>query len=299
MKEEDSSISIKNQEQIVGQFYDKWSPRIMDKWKAMEITSSLHYGYHTLKTTSLVQSNINMNDYVAKLLKLNNEKDVDILDAGCGIGGTSVYFSKRFPKVNLTGITISPKQVTMAEKLAKKMDVTNAKFKIDNYMQTSFSDNSFDKIFALESFSYCPNYKKFLDEMYRILKPGGILAVVDVFRTSKNINSFMQKIYNNFSVGYGNAVLTNIKDYENYLRKKGFNNIIIENITWNVAPSVLLWSFAVLSSLLSKKLKISGSKNNNLRCNKIECDQYGNIYAFIVGACGIIKYMGTSATKKE
>ena len=62
---------IEEQEQIVGDFYDKLSPRLLKEWDVIRNTSSLHFGYHTFKTTSLGQSFKNMNDYVAKLLGIN------------------------------------------------------------------------------------------------------------------------------------------------------------------------------------------------------------------------------------
>jgi len=299
MVKEQVTSNIKLQENTVGDFYDRWSPQLMDRWKIMEETSALHYGYHTIKTKSMKQSFLNMNDYVAELLDLNNQKKDSILDAGCGIGGTSIYFSKMYPESSFTGITISSNQILLAKNLINKNKVSNVKFKNNSYLNTDFSDNQFDKIFALESFSYCIDYKKFLDEMYRILKPGGRLVVVDVFRTSKKIGNLMDKIYYCFSTSYGNAVLTKITDYKKYLNKKGFKDIYIENITWNVAPSVFLWSFPAISNYISNKFKFEKSFDKDNKKKDIQYDKYGNLFAFIVGACGVIKYYGTSAKKKE
>ena len=135
--------------------------------------------------------------------------------------------------------------------------------------------------------------------MYRILKPGGRLVVVDVFRTSKKIGNLMDKIYYCFSTSYGNAVLTKITDYKKYLNKRGFKDIYIENITWNVAPSVFLWSFPAISNYISNKFKFEKSFDKDSKKKNIQYDKYGNLFAFIVGACGVIKYYGTSAKKKE
>jgi len=299
MNDEKGVITVKFQEKNVGDFYNRWSSELMKRWKAMEETSALHYGFHTLKTKSMKQSFLNMNDYVAKLLNINEVKNQQILDAGCGIGGTSIYFSKMYPNLAFTGITISSHQISMAQELSKKMNISNARFEFYNYLNTGFSDNQFDKIFALESFSYCTNYKKFIDEMYRILKPGGTLAVVDAFRTPRKIGNMMKKTYNCFSTAYGNAVLTRIDEYKKYLNEKGFENILVENITWNVAPSVFLWSFPAISNYVSKKIKVNKSSENSKNNDKNQYDKYGNLFAFIVGACGIIKYYGTSAIKKK
>ena len=86
--------------------------------------------------------------------------------------------------------------------------------------------------------------------------------------------------------------MTNISDYENYLRENRFENIIVDNITWNVVPSVLLYTLGTLSRSLNKKM-LNSKANKNKEDNKP-----GILHSFIVGALGIINYYGTSATKK-
>jgi MPBQ/MSBQ methyltransferase len=96
------------------------------------------------------------------------------LDVGCGVGGTSRYLAKNLgPKAEVTGITLSPNQVARAQELAVEQDVPNAKFTVMNALEMDFPDNSFDIVWACESGEHMPDKKKYIEEMMRVLKPGG------------------------------------------------------------------------------------------------------------------------------
>ncbi|CAM9989702.1 unnamed protein product, partial [Laminaria digitata] len=97
-----------------------------------------------------------------------------VLDVGCGVGGTSRYLAKKLgPETSVTGITLSPKQVARATQLASEQGVPNAKFQVTNALDMTFEDNSFDLVWACESGEHMPDKGKYIEEMTRVLKPGG------------------------------------------------------------------------------------------------------------------------------
>jgi len=101
-----------------------------------------------------------------------------VLDVGCGIGGTSRYLAKKLlPNATVTGITISEKQVERATQLAKEQDVPNAKFELMDALNMEYPDNSFDMVWACESGEHMPDKTKYVNEMLRVLKPGGRLII--------------------------------------------------------------------------------------------------------------------------
>ena len=99
-----------------------------------------------------------------------------VLDVGCGIGGSSRILAKDY-SFETTGITISPKQVQRAQQLTPP-EVT-AKFQVDDALNLSFPDNSFDVVWSIEAGPHMPDKVKYAEEMMRVLKPGGILVVAD------------------------------------------------------------------------------------------------------------------------
>tara|TARA_Y100001970_G_C14226647_1_gene856102 strand:- start:1406 stop:2335 length:930 start_codon:yes stop_codon:yes gene_type:complete len=99
-----------------------------------------------------------------------------VLDVGCGIGGSSRILADHYG-FNVIGITISAEQVRRARELTpeglscifEEMDAMNLKFK----------DGEFDGIWSVEAGPHMPNKQKYADEMLRVLRPGGYLAVAD------------------------------------------------------------------------------------------------------------------------
>ena len=101
-------------------------------------------------------------------------KELKVLDVGCGVGGSSRYIARALgTSSEVTGITLSPNQVKRATELAEEQNTPNAKFQVMNALEMDFPDNSFDIVWACESGEHMPDKKKYIDEMMRVLKPGG------------------------------------------------------------------------------------------------------------------------------
>lgn len=110
----------------------------------------------------------------------NVEKDelVKILDVGCGIGGSVRHMAKLWPNTShITGITISPAQVQRATTLACEQGIQNVEFLEQDALNMSFPDSSFDLVWAVESEMHMPDKKYFIQELARVLKPGGMLVI--------------------------------------------------------------------------------------------------------------------------
>ena len=119
-------------------------------------------------------------DFVHEMVKWGGldklSRGTTVLDVGCGIGGSSRILAKEYG-FQTTGVTISPKQVQRATELTPE-DVT-AKFQVDDALNLSFPDNSFDVVWSIEAGPHMPDKAKYASEMMRVLKPGGILVVAD------------------------------------------------------------------------------------------------------------------------
>jgi len=163
----------------VAKEYDAWTQDgILEYYWGEHI----HLGYYTkeemeagYKKKNFIQAKY---DFVDEMMKLGGiSGDVDdgakVLDVGCGVGGTSRYLAKKMPNADVTGITLSPNQVKRATELAKEQNVPNAKFTVMNALEMEFPDNSFDIVWACESGEHMPDKEAYINEMMRVLKPGG------------------------------------------------------------------------------------------------------------------------------
>ncbi len=96
--------------------------------------------------------------------KYVNFKDKKILDAGCGIGMFMEQFSKLTSDVY--GFEYDPRKVEIARKKFKHVEVAGAE-------DIPFEDNTFDIIWFHEVLEHVNDDKKSIQELIRVLKPGG------------------------------------------------------------------------------------------------------------------------------
>lgn len=121
-------------------------------------------------------------DFIEEMLKFSGfttpSEPFKVLDVGCGIGGTSRYLAKKFgTNASVTGITLSPVQAQRANNLATSQNISNAKFEVMDALDMKFPDNSFDLVWGCESGEHMPDKKQYIEEMARVLKPGGKIVV--------------------------------------------------------------------------------------------------------------------------
>lgn len=215
--------------------YDKGqSDYTLYNWLLRGDYLGMHYGFWENDTRNLFDAQQNENEYVRLKLDLGpNEK---ILDAGCGVGGVMLFLAKRHG-ISVTGITISSEQVKEGKKMSEKSSLQNLlKFAKQDYHKTDFPNESFDKIYAVESADAANPVPSFLKEMYRILKTGGKILIVDAFLQKpkdqfegKDLKN-LEKICNAWCLPDPNTI-----DYwAGEMKKVGFANIKIEELTSKV-----------------------------------------------------------------
>ncbi|KAI3398072.1 hypothetical protein diail_9936 [Diaporthe ilicicola] len=115
-------------------------------------------------------------DYAAYLLP-HLKPNLHILDVGSGPGGMTHDFALLVPQGKVVGTDMSPGVVTQA---AAKYQEPNLSFEIGDACELSqFADASFDVIHAHAVIMHLTDPVKAFKAMYRVLKPGGVVATRD------------------------------------------------------------------------------------------------------------------------
>jgi len=96
-----------------------------------------------------------------------------VLDAGCG-SGYSTKLIQQFSPAELIGFDLMPSQIAIAKRKYSDLD-----FFVGNVLNTQLDSNKFDAAFVFGILHHIPEWKDAIKELYRILKPEGVLLVED------------------------------------------------------------------------------------------------------------------------
>ena len=144
-------------------------------------------------------------DYYAQSAGIND--NMNIIDAGCGVGGPANEFAKRFD-VNIDAVNISEIQLKKAQQSASQLQL---KGKINfisgdfHYLdKTTGHQNFYDLIYFMESLVHSDHVELVLQSAYKALKTGGVLYIKDLYRR-KPVN-FIDRYKINKSVKINNRL---------------------------------------------------------------------------------------------
>ena len=265
---------IQNRIKKIVEYYDQCEVDYKYNWH-LDDCFALHIGYWDDTTNSLPEALLRQNEIMKKKGEITAGDMV--LDAGCGIGGSSIYLAKNCG-CKVMGITLSKKQADSAVILSKRHNVDHLiKFQVMDFSKTAFADETFDVIWALESSCYANSKQTFIEEAYRLLKKRGKLILADGFESKQSFSILERRLLNNWINRWAVDSLESIENFKSFLHDAGFVNIEFENISKNVMPSSKRLFFRSL--LVFPMAKIS--ELNGIR-NKIQNDNIiGAIFQYL------------------
>ena len=192
------------------------------------------------------------NKFIKNLYLKNNLK---VLDIATGTGDVIIQICKKDKSISGTGFDCSHNMLKIARNKSKIKNLSDIEY-IHGYAENlPFKDDSFDIItisFGIRNFN---NYEKALNEMNRILKPGGKLAILEFCRPKNSIFQTLFSFYFNKIIPLIGKVLTGEKifDYlpesvnnffsKNELLEKietfGFRSTDAKNLTFGICSIVI------------------------------------------------------------
>lgn len=196
---------------------------------------AMHYGIWDETIKNLNDAQINENKIIAERLNLGSS-DI-VMDAGCGICGTSIWMAKNLG-CKAIGLTITEKQVQQAKKYIKKSKVERlVQVELKDFSKTDYPNESFTKIFGIESICYANKQEDFAKEAFRLLKSKGRFVRADGFLTTKEMTPNAKKLYGEWCEGWAVPGLSTINEYTQILKDVGFINIEVIAMTEKIIPS--------------------------------------------------------------
>jgi ubiquinone/menaquinone biosynthesis C-methylase UbiE len=112
-----------------------------------------------------------------------------VLEIGCGKGITAIFLARNYG-CSITGIDISPIQIASATERTKNENmVGETSFIAADCQELPLFTDLFDMVFSECSISLVQNKKRILDEIWRVLKPGGRLTITDLVRRDNEVTN--------------------------------------------------------------------------------------------------------------
>ena len=111
-----------------------------------------------------------------------------VLDFGCGAGVDTIFAAQMTGDAGkVVGIDIIPEMLKKAVMNKTVLGLTNVDFSLAQADKLEFADGYFDTIISNSVINLVPEKEIILKELYRCLKPGGKLLLVDQIFTGEHV----------------------------------------------------------------------------------------------------------------
>ena len=173
-----------------------------------------------------------------RLLEQTPEPTARVLDLGCGVGASLEYMTQRRDFEGV-GVTLSAVQVELANRRLKEAGLSDRA----SCIQGDFTDlpadlGSFDFAYAIEAFLHAPSADAFFREASRVLRPGGVLSLVDDFASERLEQpglSFRERRWaREFREGWNAGSLLPVSQASAIASRHGFELTLDEDVTEHV-----------------------------------------------------------------
>ena len=212
-----------------------------------------------------------------------------VLDVGVGFAEQDFVLLDRFKVSHITGIDITPVHVDKGrERVAKRGLEKKIDIRLGSATAMEFPDASFEKVLALECAFHFDTRDQFMREAFRVLKPGGTIAVADMLPNPGKKPGLTTV----FGRKYGHIPEANYYDREEYSRRlsaAGFGDVLVESIREDVFPGMANYSRQRIEG--KKKMDdvvVEVSEDDRAQCRGVEMWERGT---------GLTDYVIVSARK--
>jgi demethylmenaquinone methyltransferase/2-methoxy-6-polyprenyl-1,4-benzoquinol methylase len=144
------------------------------------------------------------------------------MDLCTGTGDLAIRFAAMSgPETKITGYDYSQPMLDIARQKSAKKNATRIEFLLGDAADMPFPDGHFDSVgiaFAFRNLTYKnSDQKKFLAEIFRVIKPGGKFVIVESSQPKNPVWRFLFKVYTKTMVYYIGSWISGNKTAYRYL----------------------------------------------------------------------------------
>jgi cyclopropane fatty-acyl-phospholipid synthase-like methyltransferase len=173
----------------------------------------------------LVESQEQMLKYAAHSWKLRSIEFLDVLDVGCGLGGSAIFFAQEFG-ARVTAVTIAPSHIELIAGFARQAGVESRVIPLLCEASAVPGHECFDAAIAIESSSLFSR-EPWFDCLARIVRPGGHVFVFDCFLRRSEYEAPFNR--------HWCARIGTEEEYVTAARQSGFRFVAREDVSFRTA----------------------------------------------------------------
>ncbi len=184
-----------------------------------------------------------------------------VLDLACGKGTSALVLSREFG-CQVVGIDLSSKNVAIANQKAFQFDLTaKLSFQVANAQKLPFPNESFDAIISECSFCIFTEKNTVIQEVYRVLKPGGSVGFSDITLEKKLPYEMKEMIYRVACISDAQSS----RQYLHLLKINNFNSLTVQDKSDAITDLYKSLKKKLFALQIAKNLKRKELKNIDLR----------------------------------
>ena len=149
-------------------------------------------------------------------------KDAAVLDIGCGNGWATRLIAALAPQGRVVGIDISDEMIEVAREASTTFH--DIEFREASAEKLPFAENEFTHAFSMESLYYYGDMLRALQEIRRVLKPGGrFVSVMDLYQENEASHQWIEDLK-------VPVQLLSSDEYRSLFEQAGFTNVSAQRL---------------------------------------------------------------------
>lgn len=171
--------------------------------------------------------------------RLAESGDVRLLDVGCGRGGPAEVLAHTYG-FDVTGVDLVPYNVEVARRDASRTGI-EAEFVVGDAASLPVATDSVGAVASIDALVYVPGASAALEEVARVLRPGGVVAVSDLLVES-GVDDTGRDAVDAFAEAWDMSQIVPVEQYLNGVAAAGLAVEAVRDMTPNSVGRFRTWT---------------------------------------------------------